>query len=55
MNLINSCFKKLEYVLYSGVLFCLMPFFSSAQGSGEKGLPFITNYLPKNYKALPQT
>jgi GAF domain-containing protein/DNA-binding response OmpR family regulator len=26
-----------------------------AQDAAEKGLPFITNYLPKNYKALPQT
>ena len=28
---------------------------SRAQDPSEKGLPFITNYLPKNYKALPQT
>jgi hypothetical protein len=26
-----------------------------AQKESESGLPFITNYLPKNYKALPQT
>jgi GAF domain-containing protein/CheY-like chemotaxis protein len=55
MSLLNSCFKKLEYVLYSGLLFFLVPVCLSAQGNGEKGLPFITNYLPKNYKALPQT
>ena len=55
MSLLNSCFKKLEYVLYSGLLLCLIPNYLPAQGNGEKGLPFITNYLPKNYKALPQT
>jgi GAF domain-containing protein/CheY-like chemotaxis protein len=55
MTLLNSCFKKLEYVLYSGLLSCIVPNYLQAQGNGEKGLPFITNYLPKNYKALPQT
>ena len=29
--------------------------FLFAQEESEKGLPFITNYLPKDYKALPQT
>ncbi|HWH63410.1 MAG TPA: triple tyrosine motif-containing protein, partial [Ginsengibacter sp.] len=28
---------------------------SSAQNESEKGLPFITNYSAKTYKALPQT
>ncbi|HEU4633801.1 MAG TPA: GAF domain-containing protein, partial [Flavisolibacter sp.] len=32
-----------------------MPLLVKAQSEAEKGLPFITNYLPKNYKALPQT
>jgi GAF domain-containing protein/DNA-binding response OmpR family regulator len=54
MTLLNSCFKKLEYVLYSGLLF-FIPFCAYSQSNAEKGLPFITNYLPKTYKALPQT
>ncbi|CAN5241164.1 hypothetical protein BH20BAC1_BH20BAC1_03370 [soil metagenome] len=28
---------------------------AAAQNESDKGLPFITNYLPRNYKALPQT
>src|SRR6476469_7075126 len=53
MTLLNSCFKKLEYVLYSGLLFFL-PFSAFSQSNVEYGLPFITNYLPKTYKALSQ-
>lgn len=37
------------------IFLLLSPFFANAQNEAEKGLPFITNYLPKNYKALPQT
>jgi hypothetical protein len=32
-----------------------LPLIGFGQNEAEKGLPFITNYLPKNYKALPQT
>jgi len=32
----------------------LLPIVSNAQSESEKGLPFITNYSPKNYKAFPQ-
>ena len=32
----------------------LLPIVSNAQSDSEKGLPFITNYSPKNYKAFPQ-
>src|SRR5688572_3772933 len=32
-----------------------LPVTVTAQPGTEKGLPFITNYLPKTYKALPQT
>ena len=44
--------------LWLAVLLCLLFFPGSlllAQKESEKGLPFITNYLPKTYKALPQT
>ncbi|HEY5771993.1 MAG TPA: GAF domain-containing protein, partial [Chitinophagaceae bacterium] len=32
----------------------LLPIVSNAQSESEKGLPFITNYSPKIYKAFPQ-
>ena len=32
----------------------LFPDISNAQSESEKGLPFITNYSPKSYKAFPQ-
>src|SRR4030095_3637974 len=44
------CFFKI-----STIVFVLFPFWSNAQADAEKGLPFITNYSPKSYKALPQT
>jgi len=38
--------------------FCLVimlfPQVSIAQSEAEQGLPFITNYSPKTYKAFPQ-
>src|SRR5215208_2797820 len=37
------------------ILYLLSTQVSRAQDPSEKGLPFINNYLPKNYKALPQT
>lgn len=49
---------KLRVRLAMGLLFfyfVFLPFLSNAPDPSEKGLPFITNYLPKNYKALPQT
>src|SRR5436189_260263 len=36
-------------------LFLLLSMSSRAQTNNETGLPFITNYLAKNYKAIPQT
>src|SRR6187402_3825003 len=33
----------------------LFPSITNAQSESEKGLPFITNYSAKTYKALPQT
>jgi hypothetical protein len=32
----------------------LLPIVSNAQSESEKGLPFITNYLPKDYKSATQ-
>jgi K+-sensing histidine kinase KdpD/CheY-like chemotaxis protein len=46
--------KKFFLALLLGLLFCPASFLL-AQTESEKGLPFITNYLPKTYKALPQT
>ena len=47
--------KRFAYlpVIYSitGLLFSLL---LNAQPNPEKGLPFITNYTPKTFKALPQ-
>src|SRR5437764_8532531 len=34
--------------------FLLMPLCIIAQPSAEKGVPFITNYFAKDYKASPQ-
>jgi K+-sensing histidine kinase KdpD/CheY-like chemotaxis protein len=52
----HYCFGKKKFfsTLLLGLLF--WPATSLlAQTESEKGLPFITNYLPKDYKALPQT
>src|SRR6266496_4635632 len=44
---------------YGRIIFFIPLLFSflqiSAQDQSEKGLPFITNYTAKTYKALPQT
>ena len=52
----NYCFGKKKFFLplVLGLLFWPASFLL-AQTESEKGLPFITNYLPKDYKALPQT
>jgi hypothetical protein len=54
----SNYIKKLQVSLAMCLLpfyFILFSFLANAQDASEKGLPFITNYLPKNYKALPQT
>ena len=55
MNFDKFFSRKINLV----VTFFLSLFFHCASGyaqhNSEKGLPFITNYLPKDYKALPQT
>ena len=54
----ESCFISNKNVLYilliSGLSVFLSPRQSYAQSQSEKGLPFITNYSPKTYKAYPQ-
>jgi signal transduction histidine kinase/CheY-like chemotaxis protein len=53
--------KRTEgYFFLSGRLFYWLPylflcFHTQAQQNAEVGLPFITNYSPKQYKATPQT
>jgi K+-sensing histidine kinase KdpD/CheY-like chemotaxis protein len=52
----KSYFRTKRLFLY--LLVTLLPaisIYTYAQSEAERGLPFITNYLPKNYKALPQT
>lgn len=55
----NNCLFILKrqagrYCLASILILC--PYlYLWAQPSGEKGLPFITNYAPKHYNAPPQT
>src|SRR5687768_17853375 len=46
--------KKAFLSILIGLLLC-PSIFLLAQKESETGLPFITNYLPKDYKALPQT
>src|SRR4051812_15871671 len=46
-KLFQYCILMILFTGYGTIVF--------AQSEAEKGLPFITNYLPKNYKALPQT
>lgn len=42
-------------LLFSSLLVFLFPQETNAQSESERGLPFITNYSPKTYKAFPQT
>jgi signal transduction histidine kinase/CheY-like chemotaxis protein len=49
-----SAWKKQSAFLLFVFLF-LFAVSTYAQNNSERGLPFITNYLPKDYKALPQT
>jgi hypothetical protein len=52
----NYCFQEKKFFLLLLLSLLFLPTaFLFAQNESEKGLPFITNYLPKDYKALPQT
>lgn len=52
----NKFFSKKINLVFSFLLFFIFYCISGyTQHNSEKGLPFITNYLPKDYKALPQT
>jgi len=42
-------------LLFSSLSVFLFPHETNAQSESERGLPFITNYSPKTYKAFPQT
>ena len=44
-----------RFIFKASFVILFLPVIVIAQPTGEKGLPFITNYLPKTYKALPQT
>jgi uncharacterized protein YigA (DUF484 family) len=41
-------------VIIFGLIFFFQPLLTNAQNSAEKGLPFVTNYSPKTFKAYPQ-
>jgi FOG: GAF domain len=53
------CFLLVRNVICNRAVFCLLFLASSlalkAQDQAETGLPFITNYSPKTFNALPQT
>ncbi len=55
MIIYRTSFGKVRIFISSLLLLLLFFYGAKAQKEAEKGLPFITNYLPKNYKALPQT
>jgi K+-sensing histidine kinase KdpD/CheY-like chemotaxis protein len=52
------CFTSYT-IMYLQLIGCMMILYPGiniqAQSESEKGLPFITNYTPKDFKALPQT
>ena len=47
--------RILAAYLFASITIFLTPLLLLAQANPEKGLPFITNYSPKTFKALPQT
>ncbi|HEX6169220.1 MAG TPA: GAF domain-containing protein [Chitinophagaceae bacterium] len=49
----DKVFYKL-FIASVCLLITFLPRIANAQSESEKGLPFITNYSPKNYKAFPQ-
>ncbi|HEV8273010.1 MAG TPA: GAF domain-containing protein [Chitinophagaceae bacterium] len=52
-NVFYNLFKATILLpLVSAIL--VLPNITNAQSESEKGLPFITNYSPKSYKAFPQ-
>src|SRR5436190_14781211 len=57
----RSCLRLIycQLIGYTRITFSILLLLSllqvSAQDQSEKGLPFITNYTAKTYKALPQT
>ncbi|HLF36088.1 MAG TPA: two-component regulator propeller domain-containing protein, partial [Cyclobacteriaceae bacterium] len=56
MKFERPCSASVKIYFYQLLLiFLLVPVPGSAQVQSEKGLPFITNYSPKTYKAFPQT
>ena len=50
-NVFYNLFKAIALLHFAIFLF---PQFTNGQSESEKGLPFITNYSPKSYKAFPQ-
>ncbi|MFC0773662.1 GAF domain-containing protein [Terrimonas alba] len=47
--------KGIAAICFASIVIFLSPLSLIAQAISEKGLPFITNYSPKTFKALPQT
>jgi hypothetical protein len=52
-NVFYNLFKAIALLHFISAIF-LFPQITNAQSESEKGLPFITNYSPKSYKAFPQ-
>jgi len=52
-NVFYNLLKAIALLHFISAIF-LFPQITNAQSESEKGLPFITNYSPKNYKAFPQ-
>ncbi|HEU4860156.1 MAG TPA: hypothetical protein VFT15_09985, partial [Chitinophagaceae bacterium] len=48
-----NLFKAIIVLPFISAIF-LFPSIANAQSESEKGLPFITNYAAKTFKALPQ-
>jgi len=52
-NVFYNLFRAIALLHFIGAIF-LFPQAGIAQSESEKGLPFITNYAAKTFKALPQ-
>jgi len=52
-NVFYNLLKAIALLHFISAIF-LFPQITNAQSESEKGLPFITNYSPKSYKAFPQ-
>jgi len=59
-NSYSALLKRLFCIFFSSnyigfIVAVSLPLLSNAQPNPEKGLPFVTNFYPKTYKAYPQS